>query len=139
MTSQEKEFLAQNIYTIEREGHGHTIIISKSLDVNKPIRALKDALTEHLLKQISESSAISKSHGNERSYVHVYMNGCMLKHYSFNFYRRLFTMLQEKYQDILEAAYIYDMPAYATYAWEVIRLFIDADTRNKIHMITSKS
>lgn len=137
MSRADTEFLSTNIYTVERENFGHTVVMCQPLDAIKPSKALKSAVVDRLIKQVAAALDISRMHGNKRSYVHVYMNGCGLKHYSAGFYKKLFKKLDDTYEDTLEAAYIYDLPGIARCAWDVLKLFIDPVTRSKIHIVSS--
>ena len=139
MSDANHPFLSNSIYTVEKDHYGHTIVLFKHLDNVKPSKELKADVTDHIIKQVADALEISRRYGNHRSYVHVYTDGCMLQHYSTGFYKKLFQKLDELYEDTLEAAYIYDLPAFAQCAWDVLKLFIEPVTRKKIHMVSSKT
>lgn len=134
---QNDDILEKTIYNEERNGFGHTIVLCQSLDSIKPSSALKDAAVTHIVQRIADSLDISKRYGNTRSYVHIYMGGCLLKHYSIGFYKRLFKKLDNTYEDTLEAAYVYDPPTIAECTWDILKIFVDPCTRSKVHMISS--
>lgn len=136
--SNDSELLKKNIYSIEKDEWGHTIILFNSLESIKPTKIFKETLINHIIDEVANALAISKKFNKDSSYVHLYTYGKLPSNFSISFYKKLITRLCNIYVDSLEAAYIYDAPAIATNLWDVIKLFIDPCTRKKIHMITSK-
>ena len=96
---------------------------------------MKDVVIRHIIQKVTEALEISARKGYKRSYVHIHMGGCFLKHYSAGFYKRLFKKLESTYEDTLEAAYIYDAPPMAKQVWNLIQFFLDSETRNKVFMV----
>ena len=137
MSDIHNEFISKHIYTVEKDKYGHTIILCQPLDRVKPSKALKEKVVSYLIAEVAKALKISNTYGNKRSYVHVYMGGCLLKYYSVKFYKKLFETLDKTYEDTLEAAFVYDLPYIAECAWNVLKYFIDTVTRDKIHMLSS--
>lgn len=130
------DILPANIYSESRDdGHGHTVVLCHDLDDIKPDSAMKEAVIRHLIEKVAEALAISERYGNNRSYVHIHMGGCFLKHYSTGFYIRLFKKLDSTYEDTLKAAYVYDAPPLAKQVWNFLKFFVDPETRHKVFMI----
>lgn len=130
------DVLSKNIYSEDKnDGYGHTIIVCQPLDSIKPSKSLKEEVISHIISVVDESLRISRKYNNKRSVVHVYMNGCFLTHYSANFYKRLMKQLDTTFEDTLKIAYVYDAPQIARTAWDVLKLFVDIETRKKIHMV----
>ena len=76
--------LQRCIYTIEKEGMGHTIIMGTGLEKVKDNRTNIGLLTNRLIEEINNSLLISRKHGNTTSNVHLYLKGCSLKSFSFS-------------------------------------------------------
>lgn len=130
------DILPTNIYSESRDdGYGHTIVLCRHLDDIEPDSAMKDVVIRHIIQKVTEALEISERQGYKRSYVHVHMGGCFLKHYSAGFYKRLFKKLESTYEDTLEAAYVYDAPPMAKQVWNVLKFLVDPDTRNKVFMV----
>ena len=133
----DSELLKKNIYSVEKNEWGHTIILFDSLESIKPTKIFKESLINHIIDEVANALAISKQFNKTRSYVHLYTNGKVPSNFSISFYKKLITRLSDTYIDTLEAAYIYDAPAVASGLWDVIKLFIDSTIRKKIHMTNS--
>ena len=130
------DILPANIYSEARDdGYGHTVVLCRRLDDIKPDSEMKEAVISHLIRKVAEALEISGRQGHKRSYVHVHMGGCFLKHYSAGFYKRLFKKLDSTYEDTLEVAYVYDAPPVAKRIWNVLKLFVEPETRRKVHMV----
>lgn len=130
------EKIKKCIYTEERnDKHGHVIVQCGPLDYIKPTRQLKDYVLSHIVNMVDESVEISKKLGNTHSYVHIYMNGCLLRNFTLAFYSRMFKTLDSLYDDTLASAFIYDAPPAAHIAWKALSVFIESKTRKKITMV----
>ena len=132
--------LQRCIYTIEKEGMGHTIIMGTGLEKVKDNRTNIGLLTNRLIEEINNSLLISRKHGNTTSNVHLYLKGCSLKSFSFSMFKKLIKVLNGTFEDTLNFCYIYDISKLAIVTWNILKHFVDPVTRKKILLVkTSKN
>ena len=128
--------LPASIYNESRDDeYGHTVVLCHNLDDIKPDSAMEDNVISHLIQKVAEALEISERYGHKRSYVHIHMKGCSLKHYSAEFYKRLLNTFDSSYEDTLEAVYVYDASPSMKRVWNFIQFFVDSNTRHKVLMV----
>jgi|TARA_B100000795_G_scaffold231385_1_gene189198 hypothetical protein len=127
--------LNKNIYCIEKEYFGNSIFILKDLIFKNLNKGEDTLLISHIIKTIGDSLNISKKHGRSQGYVHLYLDDCGKKNFSFGFFKKIHKMLSTIYEDSLVELYIYTNSKFFSLIWPLLKQFIDPDTQAKIKII----
>jgi len=130
--------LNNSIYTVEREQIGHTIINGKGIEILKGNKKNVALLTAHLITEIKKSLEISKKYGKTMGNVHLYLKGCTLRSLSITMFKKIVRVLSQTFEDTLNYCYIYDISKMATMTWNLVKHFVDPDTRKKILIINTQ-
>jgi len=129
------DIMRKNIYTYEKEGHGHVCIIINNFTPAKYTKKQKLMIVEYIVQVTSESLVISNNNNNKTSYVHLYLTNCRRENFNLAWFKKINTKLTESFEDTLESMFIYtDSDLFSTF-WKIIKNFIDKDTRDKIILI----
>ena len=129
--------IKKNIYCIDKNEYGHVIILMKNIYPKKLSKFEIDYLLSHLISSINKSLEISKKYSKTTGYVHIYLSNCSLKNFSHSLFKRINKVLTDTFEDTLEYCYIYSKSKFFTILWNIIRSFIDPETREKIVHIKS--
>lgn len=131
------QILEKNIYTVEKNNMGHTIIIGCGLD-NLPSNSNNiKLLTDHIISEITKSLNVSKKYNNTTNNVHIYLKNCTYKNINMSMYKKLVKTLNNTFEETLNCCYIYDLSNIGTCILKIIKLFLDPVTKKKIKMIKS--
>ena len=130
--------LNTSIYTVERDQIGHTIINGKGIESLKGNKKNVALLTAHLITEIKKSLEVSKKYGKTIGNVHLYLKGCTLRSLSISMFKKIVRVLSTTFDDTLNYCYIYDISKLATITWNLVKHFVDHDTRKKILIVNTK-
>ena len=131
-----QELFQKNIYTIEKDKRGQTIICGNALDVMIPTKKNYALLTEHVISEIRKALEISQKYNNETSNVHIYLKNCNFKNINLSLYKKLVKKLNTTFDETLNCCYIYDLSKLARATWAVMKVFLDPVTRKKIKLVS---
>jgi len=129
------KLLQTNIYTIEKNNMGHTIILGSGLDQLPSNNNNFKLLTDHIISEITTSLNISKKYNNTTNNVHIYLKNCTFKNINMSLYRKLAKTLNDTFEETLNCCYIYDLSSIGTFVLKVIKLFLDPITKKKIIIV----
>lgn len=127
--------LKSNIYTIEKDGMGHTIINGVGIEALKISRGVCEPLLVHVVNEVKMALLISQKHGKSTSNVHLYLKGCSLKSFPLSLYKKIIKTLSDTFENTLNYCYIYDLSSLAIATWNCLKFFLDPVTRRKIRII----
>ena len=130
--------LNTSIYTVERDQIGHTIINGKGIESLKGNKKNVALLTAHLITEIRKSLEVSKRYGKTIGNVHLYLKGCTLRSLSISMFKKIVRVLSETFEDTLNYCYIYDISKLATMTWNLVKHFVDPETRRKILIVKTQ-
>ena len=130
--------LNTSIYTVEKEQMGHTIINGKGIEILKGNKKNVALLTAHLITEIRKSLEVSKKYGKTIGNVHLYLKGCTLRSLSISMFKKIVRVLSETFEDTLNYCYIYDISKLATMTWNLVKHFVDPETRRKILIVKTQ-
>ena len=130
--------LNTSIYTVEKEQMGHTIINGKGIEILKGNKKNVALLTAHLITEIRKSLEVSKKYGKTIGNIHLYLKGCTLRSLSISMFKKIVRVLSETFEDTLNYCYIYDISKLATMTWNLVKHFVDPETRRKILIVKTQ-
>jgi len=125
----------KNIYTSEQDKFGHVYITLKEFIPTFFTKKQKEIFIYHLIKIIKESLILSKKHGNDTAFVHLYLNNCTPHNFNLQWFKKINKVLAAEFDDTLEVFYIYSDSPWVFRIWKIIKNFIDKDTKNKITFV----
>lgn len=124
----------------ERNKKGHVIIdltqFNKAQYKNKHINFF-----QYSMFVILEALEISKKNNNiNKIVVHVNMVGTTRSNFSFKFFKRVNTLLEQAIPDeIMEVCYVYSKSKLVYVLWKLIYPILHEDSRDKFKIINLKS
>lgn len=130
--------LKSNIYCVDKDNMGHTIINGTGIEQVKCTKQLYILLEAHVIVEVNRALEISNKYGNKTSNVHVYLKNCSLKNFPLLLYKKLVKKLESTFDDTLNLCYIYDISRLAVATWTCLKIFLDPETRNKILLVNSR-
>ncbi len=131
------QLLKSNIYCVEKDNMGHTIINGAGIEQVKCTKPLYMLLESHVIAEVNRALDISNKYGNKKSNVHVYLKNCSLKNFPLSLYKKLVKKLESTFDNTLNLCYIYDISRLAVATWTCLKYFLDPITRNKILLVNS--
>ena len=127
--------IRKNIYTCEKDGHGHIYIVLSKFTPSKYTKKQKNIIVNYIIQITRESLVISNNNNNNTSYVHLKLTNCKRENFNFNLFKKINTIFSETFEDTLETMFVYyDSKLFSAF-WKIIKNFIDKDTVDKIMLV----
>tara|TARA_Y100000816_G_C25734205_1_gene386560 strand:+ start:109 stop:531 length:423 start_codon:yes stop_codon:yes gene_type:complete len=131
--------LNENIYNYEKNKFGHVILVMKDIVSVKLKNSNVNLFIDKISKEVINSIEISKKHGNSTIYIHTYLENCLLRNLPIMVFRKMNSVLSERFTDVVEGIFVYSNSKFIGRLWPIIKLIVDPETRGKVKILNTSS